>query len=506
MIKIVQRFFLNKVFVFTAIVIIQLAFSLYKISTHSLWYDECFTINTAIKNVPDIIAVSKNDVNPPLYPIIVHFWVKLFGISEFSVRFLSALAAAFAAGFLYLLSAKFLNKQAAVFAVLMFITSNDFYYYSQEARTYALILLFVVLSNYCYLSLFYENRSRRRILFAILLGLFNAGLFYLHFLSCFNIIAQCICLPLFLWQTNKNFALEKTPDQNIKHYIVAYFLSVGVLLIFLVPFTNRFISLVKGSVNGSKMWLQKPTVLDLKNCVYELFNTKEVYQVYIYTLILIVFLVFIKKFKSTSTIYIIFFLVSGPCMFLLNYYIASYSPIFLSRYVLFTYLGFILLFSYLLSLIEIHIALKTIVMLSIALFAYTKMIIPRYTNQDYKNAVKFFKTIQNDSTLITTDLQDIVSYYYDKDIFCITNDSLKSKKLLEKGIFHQLYDLTWPERLDLSKYKDIYYTQSYEFLNDGAKTVATQLNNKFTFVGKNENFWGVNIMHYRNEHYKANSK
>jgi len=55
----------------------------------SLWRDEAFSYFLAKKNILEIIFLSAKDYNPPLYYILLHFWMKIFGSSEIALRSLS---------------------------------------------------------------------------------------------------------------------------------------------------------------------------------------------------------------------------------------------------------------------------------------------------------------------------------------------------------------------------------------------------------------------------------
>lgn len=496
----------NKILLFFVIFGLQLILNTYKIGENSLWFDESFSVNTANRPISDVIGISKTDPNPPLYPLILHFWMKIFGISEFAVRLLSAVAGSLACSFLFLFALRFFNWQTAVFSMLMFFSSNVIFYYAQEARTYSFVLLFVVLSNYCYLRLTKQINTRKGLLFGVLLGLFNIGLFYLHFLSCFSIIAQVILVPFFFLKAqNVKSKEDSTLSFDLKlnfTFLKYYCLSWVVFFLMFLPWYNRFLYLVKEG--GRTWWLQKPVFTDFRNCIYEFFTTREMYQVYSYSLLVVFLLIVFKKFRNEgfNAKIVLFAIVSGPILLYLNYLVASYSPIFLTRYVLFMFLGFILFYSYVISFLKVRFEIKFLALLIVACFSFSKMVIPREIKQDYKGAVAYLSSIKKDNILITTDLPDVFSYYYDKKIFNEKDAVKKNQLLFSRGVFAQIYDVDWPNRLDFSNIKEIYYTQSFEYLNDPEKITRRSLNRNFECVEKIDKFVGIPILHFVNNNYK----
>src|SRR5688500_5315661 len=57
--------------------------------TQSFWRDEAFTYLLSKHSVLDIILLTAHDFSPPLYYILMHFWMMVAGHSEIAMRSLS---------------------------------------------------------------------------------------------------------------------------------------------------------------------------------------------------------------------------------------------------------------------------------------------------------------------------------------------------------------------------------------------------------------------------------
>lgn len=102
--------------------------------------DEIFSASLASSNIADVLVRSLRDAtHPPLYNILLHVWLSLFGTSELSARALSVL---FACGFLvfaYRLLRRYLEPWLALATLAVFALSPFFVYYGQQVRPYSLI-------------------------------------------------------------------------------------------------------------------------------------------------------------------------------------------------------------------------------------------------------------------------------------------------------------------------------------------------------------------------------
>ena len=148
--------------------------------TQSLWRDEAFSLLVAQKPISFIFQ--NLTFEPPVYYILLHYWIRVFGTSEIAARSLSLLGFALATVVVISWSEKLFNKHWLSWVTpLLFFTNPMLIYYAFEIRTYGWYIFFVVLSFYAY------SQYRWRLwVAASVLG------FYTHTYFLFFFIAQAI--------------------------------------------------------------------------------------------------------------------------------------------------------------------------------------------------------------------------------------------------------------------------------------------------------------------------
>ena len=165
--------------------VINLALVLPMIAAQSIWFDEAVTMSNAQQPF-DVARYMVADATPPLYPLLVHLWMRLFGVTIESARALSVLASAASVVLVFQLGRRFLEPRAGLFAALLLICSRFQIFFAHEARPYAVVVLLCVASFYVLLALC-EAVTWRRVL---LLGVLDAALLYTHYVAVFALLAQ----------------------------------------------------------------------------------------------------------------------------------------------------------------------------------------------------------------------------------------------------------------------------------------------------------------------------
>ncbi len=111
------------------------------LNVQSIWLDESATLILVHRGFAGMLShLASSESTPPLYYVLVWAWTKVFGAGPIAFRSLSALAGtltipvAYAAG-------RQISTRAGLWAAALAAVNPAMYYYSQEARAYALLIL-----------------------------------------------------------------------------------------------------------------------------------------------------------------------------------------------------------------------------------------------------------------------------------------------------------------------------------------------------------------------------
>lgn len=152
----------------------------------SLWRDEGFSVQLSHLGVAEIIRNRADDNHAPLYFVFLHYWVRIFGDSEASLRLPSALFGAAAVYLIYRAGLLLFDRRIALLAAFLLSISRLNITHSREARMYSLVVLLVLLSMQAFLKL--QSKWSWRSALAYLLP--TVLLLYTHAYAVFFVAAQ----------------------------------------------------------------------------------------------------------------------------------------------------------------------------------------------------------------------------------------------------------------------------------------------------------------------------
>jgi len=109
-----------------------------------LWLDEALTVDIARLPLHQIPSFLRRDGAPPLYYVLLHFWMGAFGQSDLAVRSLSGVIGLATVPLVWLAGRRVGGRTGAWAAVLLIATSPFAVRYDTETRMYALVALLTV--------------------------------------------------------------------------------------------------------------------------------------------------------------------------------------------------------------------------------------------------------------------------------------------------------------------------------------------------------------------------
>ncbi len=128
------------------------------ISKASIWHDEGYTMLMAPLPPGEILRRTALDVHPPLYYLVLHSWLQLFGTSELAARSLSAVLMIAVIPISYALVKQLFDRNSAIIAALFVALAPFLVRYSQEARMYGMLTFIASLATWLLVIAKQKNR------------------------------------------------------------------------------------------------------------------------------------------------------------------------------------------------------------------------------------------------------------------------------------------------------------------------------------------------------------
>src|SRR3954467_10063786 len=110
-----------------------------------MWADEVLSVNIAKLPLARITDALRQDGAPPLYYLLLHAWMSVFGTGAVAVRALSALFSVLSLPVAWLLGRRLGGPRVAVALTLLLASSPFAVRYASETRMYSLVVLLVLL-------------------------------------------------------------------------------------------------------------------------------------------------------------------------------------------------------------------------------------------------------------------------------------------------------------------------------------------------------------------------
>lgn len=316
--------FIKHNYFYFLIIIISCFISVETLVTQSIRLDEAQSIWIATKSVNAILYFDAQDVLVPLYEVLLHFWLQIFGASIAAARSLSFLFFLLTLPFLYLLGKEAGDKRAAIIMTTLFSLSPFIVWYSSEARMYTLFAFITTLNHIFFLR--YVNSLGKHGKFGYIVTTI-AGL-YTHYFFIFLLFTQVVFLLIRL--------LMRKSSESRKLFLT-HIVLLFVSGIFFLPWAYYFISL--GAAANTQPLIPPPTSYNLIQSIVNFlfgFQSNSIQAILISLwpiFILSLFIIFTKNEKQdVASINYFAFATFFPIIVI---FLGSFvKPIFLTRYLI----------------------------------------------------------------------------------------------------------------------------------------------------------------------------
>lgn len=165
--------------------------------THAdLWLDEALTVDISRLPVGLIPGALRRDGAPPLFYVLLHYWMALFGQSDLAVRSLSGVFSCATLPVAWVAARRLGGSKAAVAVVLVLASSPFAIYYGTEARMYAMVGFLVA----CGIVAVQRALERPRPGNVVAIALCTAALLYSHYWALYLVAATALWALWLAWR------------------------------------------------------------------------------------------------------------------------------------------------------------------------------------------------------------------------------------------------------------------------------------------------------------------
>lgn len=276
----------------------------------SLWGDEGWAITLAVKPIFDIVRIVAKDTSPPLFYLLLHAWISIWGTSETAIRSLTFIFFLGTVVTVFFIGKHLWDKKTGLLAAILTFTNPFLFSYAFEGRMYSLLALTSTLSIYFFIR-------KKTVPFI----LSTAAALYTHHFSIFIIFFEIFWRLLSCW---------RKPIKKILFSFTDFFVVAILYIPWIYPLYYQT-SLVK-----SGFWLGKPKPGDLLEVMVKFLvgPGKETFRIIALGLI-VVAAALRKQVKQKEGSFFLIGWFFTPLI--LTFFVSQiFQPIFYDRYLLLT--------------------------------------------------------------------------------------------------------------------------------------------------------------------------
>uniref|UniRef100_UPI0025E8C473 glycosyltransferase family 39 protein n=1 Tax=uncultured Flavobacterium sp. TaxID=165435 RepID=UPI0025E8C473 len=398
-------------YILAIIIFVGIFLRLYHLDFQSAWGDEVLVLKESEPSLKfneayDIILL--RDSTSFLHIFCIHYLSLIFGHTVFTARIISAIAGILSILYIYKLGNIMLNKRVGYIAAILLALNLFHIEYSQEARSYSLLVLFVIIAFYR-LYIYVNNSS---LLNALYLGIWMGLVTNAHPIGLLNVVTIFIIL-FFVFISQKEWT---TKINIIKGSVIA---GIVTLMLF-----SLIYPIVSAASKITSFWISEASFERIIQVFTELSGKSQI-LLWASILALLYFTVVVvlsanrkktritenKLFFSYAVLFIWIFFEVG--VVLVKSYIGV--SILLSRYLIAILPAMVLILAIGIDIIKNRFLKNSILVLLISFSIYNTFYITRYydtvTKSQFDNLADFITRKNVDNDKVVSRFGWVLSFY-----------------------------------------------------------------------------------------------
>jgi uncharacterized membrane protein len=168
-----------------------------------IWVDEAISVHQAHMTLSGLLQnLRATDNHPPLYFLVLWGTVRLIGSGELAVHLPSIIAGTLLIPAVYITGRELFDRRTGVLAAVFTGIAPLLIWYSQEARPYAILMLFATLAVWAQVKVIRDGGIRYWVAYAAL----TIAMVYTHYFTIIPIAIQQLAFAAVIWHRSRNGA------------------------------------------------------------------------------------------------------------------------------------------------------------------------------------------------------------------------------------------------------------------------------------------------------------
>jgi hypothetical protein len=195
----------------------------------ALWLDETISVNISRLPISQIPTALSHDGAPPLYYVMLHYWMLAFGQGDVSVRALSGVTSVAALPLFWYAGRRVGGRTVAWVTFFLGLTSPFAIYYATSTRMYSLMILWCLLGFLALVRALEAPTRARLVAFAVTV----AGTLYTHYWGLYLVAVTGAWLLYQIWRHRRGLP-QRVDPVAVRRCVVAM-VAGGLLFVPWVP-------------------------------------------------------------------------------------------------------------------------------------------------------------------------------------------------------------------------------------------------------------------------------